>query len=370
MKTIVNIVSAQTLPNYLFVKEMYNEVNKIIWIATPKVDIEYECLIKSIPNINHEKIYIEKEYQENSNYIEKLLLNNITEEECFLINLTGGTKLISLSVYNFFKKQYEKQSKFYYISIDKKNTIINIDSQEEISIKYRVSIDEYFKLYNLRKKEETAEPYLSFNEAKYMYSLLDKNIYKKEEISTLREGYFKGKKKYKDDLKPTYINDLKDTTIKNFIIENKFPTKEKDKISKYDVKYIVGGWLEDLIYYITKENEKPNNILVGFHIYKGDNEQSSQELDVVYTKDNVLYIRECKTSFETEKIFNEIIYKAAAIKTLFGISMKSSIYCCREKLDEDEKNERKIEKMNETLQKMGITYFGKTDIDNELSKLN
>lgn len=66
-------------------------------------------------------------------------------------------------------------------------------------------------------------------------------------------------------------------------------------------------------------------------------------------------------------MFNEIVYTATAIKSLFGLSTKSSVYCYREKLsDKDDEQAR----MNETLNKMGITYFGKKDIDNELNKLN
>lgn len=361
MKTIVNLVSAQTLPNYLFVKEMFEQGDKIIWIVTEKMLKPMQCLENILPNIEHIKIELDKAKEENVEYIENEIKKEIHTDCTYLVNLTGSTKLISLSVYNFFKENCP-QSVLYYMSIDKKNTIINIDTQEEILIKYRVSVDEYLSLYDLRRKEKVAEPYLSFEEAKKMYSKLAEGIYESSEISILRE------KKYKDKLKSTEIDKLEDETIKQFIKSNNFPTKIKNNINKYDVKYIIGGWLEDLIYYITEKNEHPDNILVGFHIYKGADENSDQELDVVFTKDNDLYIRECKTGFEKEKMFNEIVYKAAAIKTMFNsLGMKSSIYCCREKLDD---NEKTVKKMNETLNKMGVTYFGKNEIDDELNKLN
>lgn len=360
MKTIVNIVSAQTTPNYLFVKEMYKEQDAIVWIVTKKMEFAMQYLEKALPDIKHEKIIIDNE--DNLKEIKRTLKENFQSETYFYVNLTGGTKILSLSVYEFFKENH-KHTNFYYISIDKKNTIINIDTQEEIPIKYRISVNEYFTLYGLNKKEDDKEaiPYLSFDDAKYMYSLLDSGVYQKEEITTLRG------KKYKDKLNLTSIDKLEDASIKEFIISNKFPTKEDEKISKYDVKYIVGEWLEDLIFYSTKNREQPDSILKGIHIYKDSQSQSDQELDIVYTKDNEFFIRECKTGFEKESMFNEIVYKAAAIKTLFGIGMKSSVYCCREKLDD---NEKTVSRMNETLNKMGITYFGKKDIDNELNKLN
>lgn len=364
MKTIINIVSAQTLPNYLFIQEMYEPQDKIVWIVTKKMKFAMQYLRNALPNVSHEEIIIDDEdnlKQTKKELKDKFRTENL-ENSCYCVNLTGGTKILSLSVYEYFKENH-KQTNFYYISIDKKNTIINVDTQEEIPIKYRININEYFTLYGLSKKEkdEKATPYLSFDAAKHMYSLLESGVYQKEEIKTLRE------RRYKDQLKLTLIKDLKDESIKDFIVSNKFPTKEAKKIDKHDVKYIVGEWLEDLIFYITEYEMKPDSILKGIHIYKDSQSQSDQELDVVYTKDNEFFIRECKTGFEKESMFNEIVYKSAAIKTLFGLGMKSSIYCCREKLDDDEKT---VSKMNETLTKMGITYFGKKDIDNELNKLN
>lgn len=364
MKTIVNIVSAQTLPNYLFIKEKYEPQDKIVWIVTERMKFAMQYLRNALPNVLHEEIIIcnEDNLKQTKKELKEKFKTEYLENSCYYVNLTGGTKILSLSVYEYFKENH-KQTNFYYISIDKKNTIINIETQEEIPIEYRINVNEYFTLYGLRKKEtdEDAIPYLSVENAKYMYSLLESGIYQREEITTLRSG------KYKDRLKSTSINDLKDESIKDFIVSNQFPTKENGKIDKHDVKYIVGEWLEDLIFYITQYNEKPDSILKGIHIYKDSQSQSDQELDVVYTKDNEFFIRECKTGFEKEKMFNEIVYKAAAIKTLFGIGMKSSVYCCREKLDD---NEKTVSKMNETLSKMSITYFGKKEIDDELDKLN
>lgn len=363
MKTIVNIISAQTLPNYLFIQEMYEPQDKIVWIVTKKMKFAMQYLRNALPNVLHEEIiiYNEDNLKQTKKELKEKFKTEDLENSCYYVNLTGGTKILSLSVYEYFKENHN-QTKFYYISIDKKNTIINVDTQEEIPIKYRINVNEYFTLYGLRKKEtdEDAVPYLSFENAKYMYSLLKSGIYQREEITTLRN------KKYKGKLKLTLIKDLKDESIKDFIVSNQFPTKEAKKIDKHDVKYIVGEWLEDLIYYITKHNEKPDYILKGIHIYKDSQSQSDQELDVVYTKDNELFIRECKTGFEKESMFNRIVYTATAIKSLFGLSTKSSVYCCREKLDN---NEKTVKKMNETLTKMGITYFGKKDIDNELNKL-
>lgn len=389
MKTIVNIVSEQTLPNYLFVKEVYEQEDNVIWIVSKadRIQTAIKCLKNTIGEITDKMIYIEDGSEENIQYIKEVLQTNIDSQQNFVVNLTGGTKIMALAVYDFFRNNVTN-AEFYYIPFPK-NIIIDISSQNIKQITYRISVEEYLKLYNLKVKSQGKQDgVLSFKDAKYMYSnmynLQDNYLIELEELRELKEkSKFKGssKNKYKNKNKSFSYNEinnvkLKDDDkntdrakrIKDFILNNNIPTLSKeDKIGYKDIVYITGGWFEDFIFYLTKEIEKLDDIVLGMEILKQDAEQSKNELDVVYTKDNKFFIRECKTGFEKESMFNDIVYTATAIKSLFGLSTKSSVYCYREKLsDKDDEQAR----MNETLNKMGITYFGKKDIDDELNKLN
>lgn len=386
MKTIVNIVSEQTLPNYLFVKEVYEQEDNVIWIVSKadRIQTAIKCLKNTIGEITDKMIYIEDGSEENIQYIKEVLQTNIDSQQNFVVNLTGGTKIMALAVYDFFRNNVTN-AEFYYIPFPK-NIIIDISSQNIKQITHKISVEKYLKLYNLKVQSQGKQDgVLSFKDAKYMYSNMY-NLQKEyiQELIELRELKEKNKFKGRNNRDKTYPYDeiskvkLKEDDgnkntnrakrIEDFILNNNIPTlSEKNKIGYKDIVYITGGWFEDFIFYLTKEIEKPDDIVLGIEILKQDAEQSKNELDVVYTKDNKFFIRECKTAFEKERMFNEIIYTATAIKSLFGLSTKSSVYCYREKLsDKDDEQAR----MNETLNKMGITYFGKKDIDDELNKLN
>ena len=55
--------------------------------------------------------------------------------------------------------------------------------------------------------------------------------------------------------------------------------------------------------------------------------QHNNELDVVFTKGNKLFVIECKTGVQTERLFNEIVYKVCAIRELLlGVSCCSYIF--------------------------------------------
>lgn len=382
MKTIINIVSAQTLPNYLFVKQMYEEGDKVIWIVSHSMQNAMQCLATTFQR-EDVKIALQKGEEENMQTIQQILKEKIDINENFIINLTGGTKLMAIAVYNFFRENCPNAS-FFYIPWPK-NSITDIQTQKTTELTSKVSIQEYFSLYDMMFRNGR-KPYLSFEQAKDMFYKMNAIGEKyHNELSELRE--LKKKNRFDGDngrnkSKPRPYSDIKGINleegiggdkstraerIENFIEQNELPKKcEKGFISGEDMVCLTGEWFEDLIYYITEE-EKPDEILCGIEVLKNGDRDSKNELDVVYIKDNILYIRECKTGWEKGKMFNDIVYKAIAIKSLFGLSIKSSVYSCRENLSDDA---NEAQKNKETLEKMGINYFGKKEIEDELNKLN
>jgi hypothetical protein len=384
MKTIINIVSAQTLPNYLFVKQMYEEGDKVIWIVSHSMQNAMQCLATTFQR-EDVKIALQKGEEENMQTIQQILKEKIDINENFIINLTGGTKLMAIAVYNFFRENCPNAS-FFYIPWPK-NSITDIQTQKTTELTSKVSIQEYFGLYDMKSRNGNGrKPYLSFEQAKDMfYKMNDIGEKYHNELSELRE--LKKKNRFAGDKdrnksKPRPYSDINGINLKegiggdkstraerieNFIEQNELPKKcEKGFISGEDMVCLTGEWFEDLIYYITEE-EKPDEILCGIEVLKNGDRDSKNELDVVYIKDNILYIRECKTGWEKGKMFNDIVYKATAIKSLFGLSIKSSVYSCRENLSDDA---NEAQKNKETLEKMGINYFGKKEIEDELNKLN
>lgn len=392
MKNIINIVSAQTLPNYLFVREKYKKGDKIIWIVTHKVQKALSCLKSTLSDIdvaNQKEILLEEDGEENISYMTNLLKEEISPNEQYCVNLTGGTKLMAITIYDFFKSNYPNTSFFYYIPWPK-NIIQNIKTQEKRDITYRVTIKEYLSLYDI-KISNGHEMYLSFENAKDMFNKMNnlRNIYSTE-LSELRK--LKDKGKFKRDKNKSWsftetgtyklkVDSMSDETtrakrIQDFIEKNDLPKKsDKGFICGNDMTYLTGEWLEELVYYITKEIERPDDIVCGIVVKKNE-DNDGNELDVVYTKENKLYIRECKTGWEKGNMFNQIVYKAKAIKSLFGLSVKSSLYSYTEGLstindEERQKEKQKEENRNqETLKKMDIGFFGKNDIADVLNKLN
>jgi hypothetical protein len=382
MKTIINIVSAQTLPNYLFVKQMYEEGDKVIWIVSSnkKVQQAMSSLSNNLSDItNQQEISLTEGSEENVDCITNLLKEEIPLNDNYYVNLTGGTKLMAIAVYDFFKNNCKNVS-FFYIPLPK-NIIKNIMTQEERDITYRISISEYLSLYNI-PISGGHKPYLSFEKAKDMFGKMS-NIIERypNELAELRElndrSVFRRHKDQQYLFSKISTTNIKEgigldietraERIQNLIEQNKLSTNSaQGYICSNDMTYITGGWFEDLVYYITEIQKQPDDIICGIV----NNSGSGNELDIVYTKNNKLCIIECKTGWDRDSSFNEIVYKAAAIKkSLSGLNIESSIYSYRDNLSNND-NKKGEEQLRGTLSNMGINYFGKKEIEDELNKLN
>ena len=97
-------------------------------------------------------------------------------------------------------------------------------------------------------------------------------------------------------------------------------------LNRDELEYLTGGWFEEYVYYMVKKYIQPQDLSIGIRI-STQGVRHNNELDVVFTKGNKLFVIECKTGVQTERLFNEIVYKLCAIKeSLLGMSCYSYIF--------------------------------------------
>ena len=101
-------------------------------------------------------------------------------------------------------------------------------------------------------------------------------------------------------------------------------------IKSKSLRFITGGWFEELAYSLVKENLKISDeqIALGTEVIKDNDNRKKNEFDVAFISNNSLYIIECKTSMESEVkgLFAETVYKQAAIRKDLGLSAQSYLF--------------------------------------------
>lgn len=291
-KILVSILSEHAVPNYLFIKEMKGKFDELLFVTTPKVaalqrgrQIE-QALCREELSVNR----IEVESDDYQSIVSTLSEQCAGLDHNYIVNLTGGTKMMSLAVHDFFMKA--EHHAFYYIPIGR-NVWYNLEDGAEHPITYRMKLNEYFTLYGLT------------------YTA-DSEMMGSEEEALRLFGQVK---------------------LRNFKLPKKLSKANEIYPNPEDRTYFSGGWFEEYVYYRIKRelNLGDDYIAKGVKIFRNANDATNDnELDVVFMYENMLHVIECKVSMygsdNVKETVDKYLYKLAAISKDFGLVVNS--YLC------------------------------------------
>lgn len=341
---LVNLVSDQTIPNVQFVKWYFNQNHlpmKIILLSTKEMEKKQksECIKNALAL---PESFLEWEIiltdENDISKTKNVLKENLDKQKYknIIVNITGGTKLMSLAVFDFFNGK--PNTKIFYQPIGKELQEI-FPEQKRFDMFEILSLEEYLKAHGISYKFSN-ECVKDWNYNKSVYDLvIEKN---RELIKGMlhlqNNSYFKNVFKRKDFLDFTQLDDSKFTEI-----GSQSATKENmcnllksfgfnpEKVEEKHIRYVTGGWFEEFVYQKVcneYQNVDEKNVALNVTIQK---ENDKNELDVIYLdKDNKLHVIECKSFVdgnEGNKVLNDALYKLQAIiKSKFGLFVKQHLY--------------------------------------------
>ncbi|WP_299368896.1 DUF1887 family CARF protein [uncultured Porphyromonas sp.] len=289
-KTIVSILSDHLLPNFLFIKEMEGQYSDLLFVSTPQMEMQEKAMHLEVA-LGRKEGSVRRIVVANDNY--KEILDALRAEQFsgsveYVVNITGGTKTMSLAVHEYF---CQFNASFVYVPIGK-NSYYDFSTDQTYSLDYRVSLNEYFTLYGLAYDYDNdlicdaQRPFNLFNEQKMS------NFYLTEELRYAQKA----------------------------------PRPELRR-------YLGGEWFEEYVYLRIKRDFKlrDEDIAKSVKICRLSSTSNDNELDVVFVKDNALYVIECKVSMtgygkEPKSVVDEYLYKLAAISKDFGLRVNSYIF--------------------------------------------
>ena len=338
---IISLISEQTVPNIQFMKWYWNEhislQSDLLFISTEEMEKKEKSKL-IIDTLN----YVEYPYDSyglitvNENSISDMNANlsnafnsdlnelDINSYEKVVLNMTGGTKIMSLAAYLYFKKIDNLE--IYYQPFNK--DLIQLYPIEKTMKSATISLTEAL-LANGFSAEETGEELKDYE--------FNKNFYKeclKENRSGLKVIVLLGNAR--NNGKKTFnILEMKSSPkytrgdVNNAIKIAKYCGFDPSNITGEQIAYITGGWFEEYVFqYIMNQNKIPKeNIALNMKVERGNDKN---ELDVVYmSNDSKLHIVECKALIEKAKnstVINDAIYKLKSLTTKFGLKVQGYVY--------------------------------------------
>lgn len=385
---LVSLVSEQTVPNYLSFKT-FCEANAYFFISTQRMEDPVkgnrrEWLIKAadIREDQTTMILVNPEIRED--VLEKL--SRIPWQEQFsriIVNITGGTKMMSLATWEFF---HPITSEIWYLPINSNDYHLVSDSSVKRTVTYHMSVDEYLACCGISREanqfrekpplfdQETNDALFSqlidFEQCHRPAELIrllfrdddaplknqiDKRIgagklikmaqatgsqlpvlpERKSGIDLKDEkilAAFQAKMDSHDEAIPESKRaKLKEIGSFDFIFgffdKIGLPYEVKDLLLKDQVNYVTGGWFEEYTYYLLKRisGQPDSHFKLGVVLDSNrDSYFTSNDLDVVMVYNNNLYVIECKSGgMEENELFNKTVYLQAALRKYFGLSVRS-----------------------------------------------
>ncbi len=391
---IVTTVSDQTQPNVLLIKEYGDAQTEHLFLSTKKMNsngipqrIERAC------GIQHTYM-CEVESDSRADVINKLDALHLPFDsyEKIIVNLTGGTKAMSLAVFSYFEGK--PNATLLYKPTD--NFFIDFRTNEHIEIKTRLTIEEYLTAYGITPEREKPSG-VSPEQTDIVYShfihlnLLDYF----DQFSFLREK--RGRKIIENDF----------CKVEKFVNAIHYKPITGNQLSKEEIVYLSGGWFEEWL----KQHLQQQLNLSYEHISGGmkmssDNPRSKwkndikniigqepekedvpNELDVVIMYENTLYTIECKSSvfdiqvkeeagtdgqkrtkLKERNILGETIFKSDSLQKLFGLRPQTVIMTLTNIDSECKKDTSKLQSFINSLNRANLSNIRIVDLQQIESK--
>ncbi|MDR1791963.1 MAG: DUF1887 family protein [Bacteroidales bacterium] len=328
---IVTLLSAQTIPNVQFIKyirdnKCENEQTEYLFISTDAMEekgvgdwIRKVCEITNFETIcvNHSDI---------SDIENRLAECSFDKYEQIFVNITGGTKMMSLAVSDFFKMK--PNARIYYI--DGKKCFLNFPVEHRISddLVDNISLKEYVESYGFEMQEGHISGISLDYTKQFLQEFLNFGVNERRIINQLRQ---------KRD-KTVSINEM--TGLQDLLCKITFPLVDKNFliVNKYEVRYLTGDWFEEYIYFRLQEEGiiKKEDLKTGVQLKK---KGIDNEFDIIFLYKTKFYAIECKTSILSDRgnIVNETIYKSTALQRNLGLFSNFSIFTLSSRESKDVK---------------------------------
>ncbi len=289
-QTIVSLIGWETMPNIEIIKEFSDEDTRHIFVTTKDMEnpddnrstwVMMACHLKM-----QEVTKIMVKPNSITNITQALSKQAWDKNETYIVNITGGTKLMSIACLDFFSQFENAQIIYKYIGKNYYQQIYPKLNQPEFELKTKISLKEYLTAYGLKIKFQEH----NLKDNRIATELFNQCVATNNNIDEIPE------------------------------IKKAFKHR-----SKHDKSFYSGGWFEEYIYYQIKSTLHLSNDEIAMKV-RIKNHLSNNEYDVVFMYQNKIYLIECKAYFSPihvkEKLEDDL-YKLGALDDDFGINARS-----------------------------------------------
>ena len=384
---LVSLVSDQTIPNVQLIKQLKDHVTDYFFVTTQGMENKgTRSWIEKACGVSGERIKVEQ--FSFSDMEQKLSDCDFEDYEKIIVNLTGGTKTMTLVAYEFFKNI---GAEIYYVTGDNNEyiKIFPVKRNNVATFSDTATLEEYLTAYGFSIKPSPLSS-ISFEQTEKIFNAfctIDVMNY----VDAIRLINSKRDKALKNDA----FNKISD-----FLNIIGYVPKTAGCLSKEETKYLSGDWFEEYVgLRIKKElNLSDKDIFISTELEKSLSQKvkndaltllgevseaepnNKNEMDVMFMYNNKFYSIECKSSiiafkmmqrngiFEEKpyNILGETIYKSDSLARRFGLFANTAIFTLTDfveycKDDDSGRHKNKVREMEGIINRANLSNIKLVD---------
>ncbi len=330
-KILVSLISDHTIPNILAVQRF--KPDEMLFISTPAMEERRKTrhILNVLAGMGmdyqgrcHTVSVMEDSILDCHRKLEGWITGR--EDGEYVVNLTGGTKIMSIAAYEYFK---DYGARMIYIPFPKNEFITPFPKRhtQTEALTTRLKVADYLAAYglsviNTRKLDGMREEAhnraelsnwitLNYGKIKNLLVWFARELHgKRDERQYLLTGTFSEANSEESGL----LKQM-DFHMENGVVSKTLPRSE--------IQFLTGGWLEEYCFNEVSRfmGKGVDDLVMGIKV---KNEKGTDnEFDVMFTCGNALYTVECKSLDQHDDPKAEALYKIGALNKDFGLKVKS-----------------------------------------------
>jgi hypothetical protein len=340
-RVVVSLISDQTIPNILAIHHF--KPDELLFVSTQ--DMENKGKTSAILGtlrrlgLDYSQTHSVVTVREDSIVDCEHKLNEwigTREGNDFIVNLTCGTKIMSVAAYEYFK---DYGAQMIYVPIPRNEFITPFpkrSSTKAVPFSLRLSVTQYLAAYGLKVANESKlATYKDVARGRQdLTRWIMANYLPQKDLMCWFGGHLRAYRSAKEYfLMDTFSGasgherELLDRL--GFTVNGGTVSKH---LSRSLITYLTGGWLEEFCF-----NEVcgfigrgVDDAVLGLKLVNSLGREN--EFDVMFTKDNTLYFVECKSLDLHEVGYADVLYKIGALQKDFGLRVESFLVTTAENI--------------------------------------
>lgn len=239
----------------------------------------------------------------------------------WIVNLTGGTKPMSIVAYEFFKAL---GARLVYVELSRPNQILDVESGQVEVVDHHLSITEFLlgygfehhkKLKKVAEAEDRARQWFDLARLVALHAA-DRNLLKVDRNRWSRARK-KGIELVAGELAPEATK-LGDALANTFDLTLQ-TTSLIGSLDKYQCDFLTGGWLEAFLWNLLSRHQEELGIWdvrLGIEPRQKGTD-ASNDFDIAFMRDFALHMVECKSGDQSHGRDVDILYKVEAVTRQF-----------------------------------------------------